>query len=200
MIKLVILGGPVASGKSTIAGFFNDLGVVNIDTDVLNQELQMPGTSVYTELQDLFAEGYFKPDGSLDKKAVRELITMSVYYRLRLQKIMHPAIRALAREKIDLIQNTQENQAPYILVSIPLLFSPEDWRPFCIIMAKADKSLRVKRVMERDSLSEEQAVKYIALQPDSEEYLKLADYQIDTNGDKEGIKNQVKKLDALLRQ
>ena len=60
------LTGGIASGKSTVADMFSDLGIPVIDTDVIAREVVAPGQPALDEIRTRFGEDVFDADGSLD--------------------------------------------------------------------------------------------------------------------------------------
>lgn len=168
----IILTGPIASGKSVIANDFKSLGAEIIDTDDLNRELQKPGTEPYIKLRELLSDDYFQEDGTVRRDALRKLIASSKYFRIRVEHVMHPAIRQLSMQRI------REASSDVAVLIIPLLFDPNNFPESMVVVVDTDKKTRIKRVAQRDGLGKEEALILVEIQQDVERYLELSDISI----------------------
>ena len=92
---LIGLIGPIGAGKSTVAGWLAERGVVVIDADRLTRELMAPGTPVTAAVFARFGEQFRLPDGSLDRSALGRLVFSDPAQLAALESIVHPAIDAL---------------------------------------------------------------------------------------------------------
>ena len=95
------LTGGIASGKTTVANLFAELGAAVIDTDVIAREVVQPGQPALEEIATAFGEEVLLPDGSLDRSALRARIFASAEDRARLEAITHPRIRLEALRQAD---------------------------------------------------------------------------------------------------
>ena len=87
------LTGGIASGKSTVAQRFVELGVPVIDADVAARAVVAPGTPGLDQVVQRFGEGILSANGELDRRALRELIFSDPASRRDLDAILHPLIR-----------------------------------------------------------------------------------------------------------
>src|SRR5450759_3021551 len=88
------LTGGIASGKSTVAQRFIDLGVPVIDADEAARAVVAPGTPGLSQVIKRFGPGVIAGNGELDRSALRELIFRDPGLRRDLEAILHPLIRA----------------------------------------------------------------------------------------------------------
>ena len=88
------LTGGIASGKTTVANLFAALGVPVIDTDVIAREVVAVGTPGLKEVIAGFGTGVLRPDGSLDRRRLRELAFATPDRRRQLEALLHPRISA----------------------------------------------------------------------------------------------------------
>src|SRR4051794_30109670 len=109
------LTGGIASGKSTVGRLFEALGVPVIDTDVLAREVVTPGQPLVTQIADRFGSRVIAPDGGLDRAALRAIVFADPAARADLEKLTHPAIRALLAER------SASARGEYQIHVIPLL-------------------------------------------------------------------------------
>ena len=113
-LKIGLTGG-IASGKSTVANLFADLGVPVIDTDVIARDLVEPGQPALDEIRRQFGDALIDETGHLDRVAMRKLIFADDEARSSLEAILHPRIGAEARRQ------SKEANGPYQIIVIPLL-------------------------------------------------------------------------------
>src|ERR1700723_1108082 len=109
------LTGGIASGKSTVAQRFTDLGVPVIDADVAARAVVASGTPGLAEVIERFGPGVVEQNGELDRRALRDLIFSNPGARRDLESILHPLIRA------DMEGSADQAVGPYIVMAIPLL-------------------------------------------------------------------------------
>jgi dephospho-CoA kinase len=164
------LTGGIASGKSTVAQRFKDLGVPVIDADEAARAVVAPGTPALANVIQRFGGGMVAPTGELDRRALRDLIFSDPGARRDLEAILHPFIRA------DMEDRAATAAGPYIVMVIPLLVeggSPD--RVDRILVVDADEAVQLQRVMARDGGSLEQARAILATQASRGARLAVAD-------------------------
>src|SRR5689334_18165458 len=89
------LTGGIASGKTTVANLFEALGATIVDTDLLAREVVAVGTPLLAEIARHFGPEVLAADGSLNRRALRDLVFANPEERRWLEERTHPAIRAL---------------------------------------------------------------------------------------------------------
>ncbi|HXI45573.1 MAG TPA: dephospho-CoA kinase [Candidatus Acidoferrales bacterium] len=85
--------GPIGCGKSTIAGWLGELGAVVIDADVVAREVVEPGSPALAAVLEAFGPGVRRPDGSLDRARLGQIVFADPAALARLEAIVHPAVR-----------------------------------------------------------------------------------------------------------
>ncbi|MEM9207842.1 MAG: dephospho-CoA kinase, partial [Pseudomonadota bacterium] len=88
------LTGGIASGKTTVANMFADLGIDLVDTDIIAREVVEPGQPAYAEVRDRFGDRVIDRAGELDRRALRAVVFADADKRRQLEAILHPRIRA----------------------------------------------------------------------------------------------------------
>ena len=187
----VALTGGIGSGKSQVSSAFAGLGVEVIDTDLIARELTAPGGAAIPPLRQAFGDASLLPDGSLDRKQMRELIFREPEARIRLEGILHPLIRARVAQRLE------ESVAPYVLMVVPLLAeSGNVYRELTdrVLVVDCDPAQQVERLMRRDGASESMAKAILAVQASREQRLALADDIIDNRGDLAALEAKVMEL------
>lgn len=186
---IVGLTGGVGSGKSTVANLFTKLGVPIIDTDQLARDVTQLDQPALKQIAEYFGPSSLKPDGTLDRARLRQLIFNDPTKRLWLEALLHPLIRLEMQRQISTM-NT-----PYCIVVIPLLFETEP-NPLInrVLVVDATEQLQLTRTMLRDKLPEQQAQAILKAQVDRNKRLAAADDIINNNDGIEELIPQVAKL------
>jgi dephospho-CoA kinase len=171
------LTGGVASGKSTVARRFVELGIPVIDADEVARAVVVPGQPGLTEVAQRFGPGILTPHGELDRRALRNRIFADPAARRDLEAILHPRIRA------EMERQAAQAVGPYLVMSIPLLVEggTRD-RIDRMLVVDADESLQLSRLQARDGSSERQARAILAAQASRPDRLGHADDVLENTG------------------
>ena len=185
----VALTGGIASGKSTVAAMFAELGVPVIDTDVIARAVVEPGQPALEAVVDAFGPGVLGSDGRVDRRRLRERIFADADARLRLNAILHPAIRA------EMERQSRAAGGEYQLLVIPLL--TEGGRRDHVdrvLLVDVPEALQVERLMMRDGVSREQAQASLDAQATRPQRLALADDVLRNSGQPDELRAGVAEL------
>lgn len=190
MTFVVGLTGGIGSGKTLVSDHFAELDVPIIDTDIIARQIVRPGEPALAELSDAFGGHILKSNGELDRDALRKVAFAKMQNKRKLDAITHPAIRAKTINQID------EIKSMYCVVVVPLL---KKGSPFVkmmdhIVVVTAEQKTRIKRVMQRNQLTQAEVVKIIATQASDEQRVELADDIITNDG---SIQATLESVDAL---
>lgn len=190
---VVGLTGGIASGKSTVSQYLRELGAIIIDADALAKELVLPHSCAWREIVAHFGKDILNEDGSLKRKKLGEIIFQSPNERKVLNQILHPRIIEKTEELIK--QYRQKENIPLLVVDAPLLIETgmtnmvdEVW-----VVAIAEE-LQLKRLSERDNLSEQEAQRRLDAQLPFTEKVKYAQRVIDNSGEIEETREKVRSL------
>lgn len=138
------LTGGIGCGKSTVAHYFEALGVPVIDADDIAHELVMPGTAVLERIVVMFGAGVRGPDGALDRATLRRLVFSDASRRKQLEALLHPLIRVGMQARVAQLK------APYCVLSIPLLMeTSQTGEVGRVLVVDAPHALQYQRVMAR---------------------------------------------------
>ncbi|GAB7388602.1 dephospho-CoA kinase [Bacillaceae bacterium] len=183
------LTGGIATGKSTVAEMFVRRGAVLIDADRIARLVVQPGKKAWRRIVERFGESVLLPSRELDRAALGEIVFRDPLARKDLEQITHPEIR---REMLEQIGRAQANGDPLIIVDVPLLIERNMQAMFeKVILVYVDAETQLRRLMARNGLTEEQALRRISAQMPIEEKRKYADYIIDNRGTLEETERQV---------
>ena len=183
------LTGGIATGKSTVARLFRQLGAKIIDADELAREVVHPGRQAWNEIVDAFGKEILRDDQTLDRHKLRQKIFADREARKRLESIVHPQIRALAERRIN---EAVAAGHQVVIYEAPLLFENQIhlWlRP--VILVTCDGANQKQRLRQRDQLTEEEIQQHLDAQMSLEEKQRLADIIIENNGTLEELAAQV---------
>ena len=160
-----------------------------IDADRVVHDLQAPGGALYRVLVDHFGREILTKEGELDRVALGQRIFSDPSERDWSNRVQG----RLIREALAEVRDRQAAQSDLFFMDIPLLIEQhyEGW------FESVSKETQLKRLMERNHLSELQAQERIASQMPLDEKRAHADLVLDNNGDLAALYAQ---LDAALQQ
>ncbi len=178
---IVALTGGIASGKSVIADVLEELGCYIHHADLVARELMEPEKPAWESVVAHFGHRILNPDKTINRALLGEIVFADKKERLFLNSIIHPLV---FEKKKDIIRTLREKGDYKIFVSEAALTIEAGFSDFFdrIIIAFCDKDIQISRLMERDVISREDALKRIQSQMDPMKKAEFADYRIDTSG------------------
>lgn len=188
MLRIGLTGG-IASGKSTVADMFAELGVPVIDTDVVAREVVAPGEPALDEIIAAFGPQMLAPDGTLDRAALRARVFADPAQRHRLESIVHPRIRDRT------LTLAATSGGPYLIIVVPLLVeSGFDRVVDEVVVVDCPEAEQRRRLLTRDGDDPGQVDRMMAAQLGREARLAAADVVIDNGGPLDATRAQVAEL------
>jgi len=193
--KAFVLGltGGIGCGKSKAAEHLSSLGAKHIDADAISRALTAENGEALPEIRRVFGDEVFFEDGRLNRRALGDVVFNDPAAKRALEAIIHPLVQ---RKAMDEIESAEEAVA---VLDVPLLFETgmdvlcdECWT------LSASTEVQVQRVMERDGLSEEQALARISSQMTMEERDSRADKVISSERPIEKTRSELASLYAQL--
>jgi len=178
---LVALTGGIATGKSVVAQVWEQLGCYIDESDKLAQKLQAPNQPAWEAIVAHFGKKILHPDKTINRRALGAIVFADGKERNFLNNLLHPLVM---EKKKELIQKVEKQGLHKIFVSVAALTIEAGFRDLFdkIIVVHCDKEIQLKRLMERDSIEQKNALEKISSQIPTQEKLKYADYIIDTSG------------------
>lgn len=189
MVYTVAITGGIGSGKTTVANRFAQLGIAIVDADIIARNVVEPEKPALKSIVQRFGPTMLLPDGTLNRRELRERIFADPQEKAWLNALLHPLIH----------QETQDEMAratsDYVLWVVPLLVENH-------LHLKADRVLvvdvpletQIMRTVQRDNVSRIHAEQIIAAQASRESRLAVADDVIDNSGRSEAVNAEVKRL------
>ena len=180
--------GPTGAGKSTAARILEGLGCAVIDGDALAREIVQPGSPVLAQLAERFGEDVCKGE-TLDRSLLAQRAFASEKARRDLNSITHPAITALAVERVKALQGARA----VVLDAAALLES--ELAALCghILIITAPEDLRLRRILARGGVTEEAARNRIEAQRRMDFHAGAGRTIIHNEGSEEALKLAVEK-------
>lgn len=195
MLRIGLTGG-IGSGKSAVADLLALHGAGIIDADLLAREAVEPGSPGLAAVVEVFGPGMLTPDGRLDRPALGRLVFADAEARARLNGIVHPEVRRLAAERESALP-----PSAVVVHVIPLLVETGQQGSFdLLVVVDLDEETQVRRIVERDGLSQADARARIAAQASRAERLGAADEVIDNSGSWNRLPPQVARLWSRVRR
>jgi dephospho-CoA kinase len=184
------LTGGIASGKTSAADRFAELGAAVVDTDAIAHELTRPGTAAMAKIRHAFGPAFVAADGSLERARMRQLVFSDPQARAKLEAILHPLIREKTHAQIAAAQQ------PYVIVVVPLLLETGAYRDLVqrVLVVDCSEEQQIERAMGRNRLEEAQVRAILAAQLSRAQRLERADDVIDNSG---GIETMRRQVDAM---
>lgn len=178
--KLIGVTGGIGSGKSKVMEIIAK-SYPTINMDDFTEKAYIEGEKA---LKTAFGEEIFVGD-KVDKKRLRETVFSDSEKLKTLNAILHPIIIKNTLDEAKKLDKT-------VFVECPLLFEAGLEGMFCEIwLITANTGTRLKRVMERDGVTEEMAQKRINAQLSDENKIAKSDVIIHNDGSVEDVEKEV---------
>ena len=192
MMRVGLTGG-IGSGKTTVAAFFRQLGVPVYNSDQRARELMEGDDDLRSAISNLLGpEAY--GDSGLNRGYIASRVFRDKDLLEQLNGLVHPAVQK------DFLNWAGQQKAPYVLQEAAILFENGAYRGFDkMILVTAPRELRIRRVMDRDSVQRESVVARMDNQWETSRKIPLADYVIE-NTDLEKTRLQVGRIHLELLQ
>lgn len=176
---IVGLTGGSGVGKSVAAAEMAKFGFEIIDCDAISREICEAGSPCLAQIAEVFGSEMLQADGSLNRRALGEVVFADEAELEKLNAIVHPLITAEVKRRLE------ESKEEYLLIDAPLLIEAGlDTLCDTVVAVVAPGEDRVERILKRDGVSETVARGRLASQREDEFYLGRADFVILNDGDK----------------
>lgn len=186
------LTGGIASGKSSVSALFAAAGFTVIDYDQLARDVVESGSAGLAAIVERFGTGLLKPDGSLDRPALADIVFNDVGALRDLEAITHPRIGELARTKAS-------EGGPITVHDNPLLIEMGTHTAMdLVVVVDAPEDVQIERMVRDRGMTESEAAARIRNQIARAERLTVADIVIDNSGTRSQLELQSQQaIDAI---
>tara|TARA_B100002052_G_C15877701_1_gene597728 strand:+ start:1018 stop:1623 length:606 start_codon:yes stop_codon:yes gene_type:complete len=191
MFVIGLIGG-IGSGKSSVSEILKSLGVDVIDADKVGHEAYTPDSEGWRKVISVFGQDIVGPDKQIDRKKLGSIVFSDPNEMDKLNKLMHPIIHDLVKEKI---KNFSDQGVNVVILEAAILIEA-NWQDLTdeIWLAKANQEVVIERVQLRNNFTREEIIKRIQSQMSNDEREKHADVVIDNDGTIEQLQEKVKTL------
>ena len=159
VINTIGITGGIGSGKSRVCNYLAKICRLPIvDLDLICRQLLVQGAPGWLVLKEHLDGCFFGPSGELDRKAFRAALFAENSLRCQVNALLHPLAR------VEMVKQVSAVNGP-VLIEIPLLFEA-GWQKDVqkIVVVYADPLVRIKRIVDRDHIPEEQARQSVSIQ------------------------------------
>ncbi len=183
---IIGLTGNIGCGKSAVARMLAGLGAEVVDADQLVHQLMVPGSESWQGIVDRFGRDILRPDGSIDRRALGEMVFRDPGALASLEAILHPAVRRLVEERI-----AASERFVVVVEAIKLIEAGWARRVDALWVVACPREQQIERIMRTRGFSRPEAELRVDAQPPAEEKLRHADVVIDNSGSLEATRRQV---------
>ncbi len=186
------LTGGIGTGKSTVARRLVEKGYRVIDADMISRSI-IEKDEVIKEILEKIDKDLFE-NGKINRKKLAQIVFKDEKKLDVLNSIMHPLIIREMKKEIE----KQIKIYDIVIVDMPLIFEMKIEKEFdVILLVYASKQVQIKRIVQRDGRTEEEAESIINSQIDLEFKRKRSDYILENNGTLEHL---YAKTDKILKE
>lgn len=185
-MKILGITGGIGAGKSSVTRIFAELGAEIIDADQLAREILEPQGAAFSDVIAAFGKNILKPDGSIDRKKLAEIVFHNDEKLSLLNRLTHHYVF------LEMERRIARSQARLICLDVPLLFSCE-FPIACdkTLVVTAPEKMRIARVMKRDGCTRRQVMERMEKQLSEEVMRNRADMVIENVGPPEQLREAV---------
>ena len=193
------LTGSIGVGKSFVTGVLAELGCHVLDADQAAREVVARGSDGLSAVVGAFGEGVLQKDGTLDRQQLGSVIFADQSKRQLLNSILHPYIIGLQNEQLR--EWEALDPEGIAVVDAALMIESGGFKRFDkLIVVHCRPEVQIKRLMDRDRLTREEAQKRIDAQMPQEAKQKFANYLIDTSEGFESARKRTREVYEELRR
>lgn len=196
LIKVGLTGG-IASGKSRVADLLKKRGIPVIDMDAISRSLLDRDSELQKKVISTFGP-HVLTQGKIDRSKVRELVFADPNKKQLLESWIHPIVRS----EFERLALTEHQKGHHLVVCEAALLIEGGYRKSLdqLVIVLAPEAVRMKRLMERDRISQELAQQMIRAQCSDEQRKELADHLILNDQDEQALIQQVENLLKIWKQ
>jgi dephospho-CoA kinase len=197
-VLVVGLTGGIATGKSTVSTILENAGAVIIDADRIAREVVKKGRPAHRAIVENFGKNVLLSDGEINRSVLGDIIFNDPRKKELLNSIVHPHVRKEQNLQLKHIEKTNSNTI--VILDIPLLIESKMYKDLSeVVVVYAPEHIQIKRLIQRDGISEADALTRIRSQMPIEEKKDKATIVIDNSGTRENTRKQVLKIFQRLK-
>ena len=188
MFVVGVTGG-IGSGKTAATDHFQSLGITIVDADLASRVIVEPGREALIRIEEHFGPEVIAADGTLDRRALREIVFNNPDERKWLEQLTHPLIGQ------EIVRQIQASQSPYTILASPLLLeSGQSQLAQRVLLIDVPEALQIERTTKRDDTTEEGVKAIMKAQMSRDDRRTRADDIIVNDQDLAYLQQEVEKL------
>ena len=195
---MLVLGltGNIGCGKSSVSTIFMENNIKVVDADIVARQI-FDDKNLLNEVFSTFGKSIRNQDGSLNRRALGNIVFNDDEKLILLNSLTHPKIKQKILSKVE----EYKNQGEKIVVIDAALLIEDDYIPYIqkLILITCRKEIQINRIIARDNCTKEEAISRINSQMSQEERVKFADYIIDNSNSFEELQKKVLELISVLQ-
>ena len=195
---MLVLGltGNIGCGKSSVSTIFMENNIKVVDADIVARQI-FDDKNLLNEVFSTFGESIKNQDGSLNRRALGNIVFNDDEKLILLNNLTHPKIKQKILSKVE----EYKNQGEKIVVIDAALLIEDDYIPYIqkLILITCRKEIQLNRIIARDNCTKKEAISRINSQMSQEEKVKFADYIIDNSNSFEELQKKVLELISVLQ-
>jgi dephospho-CoA kinase len=188
MVVLGVTGGS-GTGKTTVSSMFAEYGAYVIDADIAARAVVEKGNPALAEIKKEFGSAIINSDGTLNRRALGDIVFAEPEKLKKLNDITHPYIADYIKKRLDQYSGGLALIDGAVLIESGI-GSMCDY--MCAVIAEHDT--RMRRICERDKLTQEQAQARISAQKNDSFYIENADFIILNNEYTDALRKNVENI------
>lgn len=195
---MLVLGltGNIGCGKSSVSTIFMENNIKVVDADIVARQI-FDDKGLLNEVFSTFGKSIRNQDGSLNRRALGNIVFNDDQKLIALNNLTHPKIKQKILSQVE----EYKNQGEKIVVIDAALLIEDDYIPYIqkLILITCREDIQINRIIARDNCTKEEAISRINSQMSQEDKKKFADYIIDNSNSFEELQEKVLELISVLQ-
>ncbi|MBE0659052.1 MAG: dephospho-CoA kinase [Bryobacteraceae bacterium] len=198
MLRVGLTGG-LATGKSHVGAYLEQMGCRLLKADELGHKALLRGGAAFEAVGSHFGAGVLDDAGEIDRKTLGALVFADPEKLAALNSIIHPVVIGAEEEWFEGVSTVDSEGIA--VVEAAILIETGSYKRFDrIILTVCTREQQIERAIKRDGLSREEVEARLMRQMSLAEKRKFADYVVDTSGDKLATQLETRRVYEELRR
>lgn len=196
---MIIFGltGSIGCGKSSLSNILKENNIDIIDADIISRKI-FEDEKLLDLVFEQFGDGIKNKDGSLNRRALGNIVFNDDNKLIELNNLTHPKIKEKILSKIE---EAKLYNKDIVVIDAALLIEGGYLEIVDkVLVITCNEDIQIKRIQKRDNCSEEEALSRISSQMSQQDKVKYADYVLDNSGDLKELKEKTKEFLLYMKE